>query len=101
MQKVERTRILGIGTALPERVVTNHDLRQVMDTSDEWIEQRTGIRERRHVAADCGASDLGKVAAERALRSANLDIAAIDLIVFATLSPDIDWPASACLLAAK
>lgn len=99
--RVERTRILGVGAALPERVVTNEDLCGVMDTSDEWIQQRTGIRERRHIASDCGATDLGKIAAEEALRTAGLGIEAIDLIVFATLSPDIDWPASACLLAAK
>jgi 3-oxoacyl-[acyl-carrier-protein] synthase III len=98
---VERTRILGVGRALPERVVTNEDLSRVMETSDEWIQQRTGIRERRHVAADCGATDLGKVAAEEALRAAGLAVSDVDMIVFATLSPDIDWPASACLLAAK
>ncbi|HZR80696.1 MAG TPA: beta-ketoacyl-ACP synthase III [Candidatus Binatia bacterium] len=98
---VLRSHILGIGTAVPDRVVTNDDLSRVMDTSDDWIQQRTGIRERRHVAADCGASDLGKIAAEEALRSAGLGVSDIDLIVFATLSPDIDWPASACLLASK
>jgi 3-oxoacyl-[acyl-carrier-protein] synthase-3 len=98
---IERTRILGVGRALPERVVTNDDLSRVMETSDDWIQQRTGIRERRHVADDCGASDLGKIAAEEALRAAGLAISDVDLIVFATLSPDIDWPASACLLAAK
>jgi len=98
---IERTRILGVGTALPDRVVANQDLVGRMDTSDEWIQQRTGIRERRHVTANCGASDLGKIAAEEALRSAGLRVADIGLIVFATLSPDIDWPASACLLAGK
>lgn len=96
-----RTRILGIGKALPEHVVRNDDLARVMETSDEWIQQRTGIRERRHVTANCGATDLGKIAAEEALRTAGLSIADIDLLVFATLSPDIDWPSCACLLAAK
>jgi 3-oxoacyl-[acyl-carrier-protein] synthase-3 len=94
-------RILGIGMAVPEHVVTNEMLARVMDTSDEWIQQRTGIRERRHITADCGATDLGKIAAEEALRAARLDIGDIDVIVFATLSPDIDWPSCACLLAAK
>lgn len=98
---VERTRILGIGRAVPERVVTNDDLARIMDTSDEWIQQRTGIRERRHIAANCGASDLAKLAAEEALARAGLAVGDLDLIVLATLSPDIDWPASACLLAAK
>ncbi|MEW6273354.1 MAG: beta-ketoacyl-ACP synthase III [Thermodesulfobacteriota bacterium] len=94
-------RILGIGKAVPERVVSNEMLSRVMDTSDEWIQQRTGIRERRHISSDCGATDLGKVAAEEALRAAGLGISDVDLIVFATLSPDIDWPSCACLLAAK
>lgn len=96
-----RARILGVGRAVPDRIVTNDDLGAVMETSDEWIQQRTGIRQRRHVGADCGATDLGRIAAEEALRHAGLAIDAIDMIVFATLSPDIDWPASAALLAAK
>ncbi len=98
---VARTHILGMGHAVPDNVVTNDDLAKVMDTSDEWVQQRTGIRERRHIVSDCGATDLGKIAAEQALDAAGLTIADIDLLVFATLSPDIDWPASATLLAAK
>ncbi len=87
--------------AVPDRVVTNDELSRRMETSDEWIQQRTGIRERRHVGGDCGASDLGRIAALRALEAAGLSVGAVDLIVFATLSPDVEWPASACLLAAK
>ncbi|MDG2303085.1 MAG: ketoacyl-ACP synthase III [Candidatus Binatia bacterium] len=98
---VERTHILGVGRAVPDNVVTNDDLSKLMDTSDEWVHQRTGIRQRHHIAADCSGTDLGKIAAEEALADAGLGIADIDLIVFATLSPDIDWPASAGLLAAK
>lgn len=98
---IARTRILGVGRAVPERVVTNDDLSQRMDTSDEWIQQRTGIRQRRHISADCGATDLGKLAAEEALRSGGLDASQIDLLIFATLSPDIDWPSCACLLTRK
>jgi len=98
---VARTRILGIGKAVPDNVVTNDALSQRMDTSDEWIQQRTGISQRHHITGDTGATDLGKVAAEEALRAAGLGIADVDLIVFATLSPDIDWPSCACLLAAK
>ena len=98
---IQRTHILGVGKAVPERVVTNDDLSRRMDTSDQWIQQRTGIRERHHIGSDCGASDLGRQAAEEALAEAGLGIADIDAIIFATLSPDIDWPASACLLAAK
>lgn len=101
MSDVSRTHILGVGRAVPDHLVTNDDLSRVMDTSDDWIQQRTGIRERRHIEADCGATDLGKLAADRALDAAGLRIEDVDLIVFATLSPDIDWPASAALLAAK
>jgi 3-oxoacyl-[acyl-carrier-protein] synthase-3 len=96
-----RSRILGVGTAVPPEVVTNEALSRRMDTSDEWIQQRTGIRERRHITSDTGAAELGARAAEAALAEAGLGIGEIDLIVFASLSPDIDWPASAGLLAAR
>jgi 3-oxoacyl-[acyl-carrier-protein] synthase-3 len=95
------SRIVGLGTCLPDHVVTNDDLTRVMDTTDEWIQQRTGIRERRHVTEDTGASDLGLVAAERALDQAGLRAGDVDLILFATLSPDYDFPATACVLARK
>jgi 3-oxoacyl-[acyl-carrier-protein] synthase-3 len=98
---VKRSHILGVGTALPPGIVTNDDLSRRMDTSDDWIQQRTGIRERRYVEADTGASELGARAAEAALAEAGLRIGDVDLILFATLSPDIDWPASAGLLAAR
>ena len=96
-----RNHILGIGHALPANVVTNDDLSERMDTSHEWIEQRTGICERRFIAEDCGGTDLGREAAEEALEKAGLSIDDVDLIIYATLSPDIEWPASAALLAAK
>ena len=98
---VSRTRILGVGRAVPERVVTNDDLSHRMDTTDEWIQQRTGIRQRRHIAQNTGATDLGKLAAEEALRSAGVSAQDVDLLIFATLSPDIDWPSCACLLTHK
>ena len=98
---IARTRILGVGRSVPERIVTNDDLSQRMDTSDEWIQQRTGIRQRHHISADCGATDLGKLAAEEALRAAGIDASQVDLLIFATLSPDIDWPSCACLLTRK
>lgn len=96
--KLTNSRIIGIGTCVPDRVVTNHDLSRLMDTSDEWIQQRTGIRERHYIAEDTGAADLSAVAARRALESAGLRAEQMDLIVFATLSPDFDFPASACVL---
>ena len=92
------SRIAGMGHYVPERVVTNDDLRQWMDTTDEWIVQRTGIRERRWVEGDVGAAELGERAAREALAEAGLTPGDIDLILFATLSPDLNCPGSACLL---
>jgi 3-oxoacyl-[acyl-carrier-protein] synthase-3 len=79
-------------------VVTNDDLTRLMETSDEWIQQRTGIRERRYSDGCTGAADMGAAAAEEAIARAGIPREAIDCIVFATLSPDVDMPASAFLL---
>lgn len=92
------SRILGMGHHVPERVVTNADLTKWMDTSDEWIVQRTGIRERHWVEGDVGATDLAEVAARAALEEAGLKTTDLDMIIFATLSPDLCFPGSACLL---
>ncbi len=92
------SRIVGLGRHLPERVVTNEDLTRVMETTDEWIQQRTGIQERRHIAEDTGAAELGLVAAREALQAAGRRADEMDLVLFATLSPDYDFPASACVL---
>jgi 3-oxoacyl-[acyl-carrier-protein] synthase-3 len=91
-------RILGTGGYLPEKVLTNHDLERMVDTTDAWIRERTGIVERR-IAADgetCG--DLAEGAARRALDAAGIDPGAIDLIVVATTTPDQIFPSNACLL---
>ena len=94
-------RIVGTGSYLPEKVVTNDDLARTVDTSDEWIRSRTGIRSR-HVAAQGQlASDLALPAAQRALQSAGVDAAAIDLIIVATTTPDIIFPSTACILQSK
>ena len=93
-----RSRILGLGHHLPERVVTNADLTRCMDTSDEWIQQRTGIRQRHFISADAGPADLAAPAAREALRAAGVAAADLDLILLGTLSPDVDFPASASLL---
>jgi 3-oxoacyl-[acyl-carrier-protein] synthase-3 len=98
---MRQARILGVGRHVPERVVTNDDLTHLMDTSDEWIRQRTGIRERRFSEGTAGAADLGHLAAREALERASVAVEDIDCIIFATLSPDVDMPASACLLQAK
>jgi len=100
---MRRTFIKGTGRYLPEHLVTNDDLSQWMDTSDEWIEQRTGIKQRYWVPEEggVGASDLGLEAAKIALDRAGWKPEDIDLIIFATLSPDIFFPGSGCLLQAK
>jgi 3-oxoacyl-[acyl-carrier-protein] synthase-3 len=82
-------------------VVTNDDLSSVMDTSDEWIQQRTGIRERHYSEGWTGAADMGAVAATEALERARMRAADVDCVIFATLSPDVDMPASACLLQSR
>ena len=98
-----RSVIKSTGRYLPERVVTNQDLTQRMETSDEWIRQRTGIEERRWVPEEgnVGASDLGFEASKIALKKAGWEAKDIDLIIFATLSPDIFFPGSGCLLQHK
>ena len=95
------SRIIGTGAYLPERVVSNADLQETIDTSDEWIVSRTGIRQR-HIAADGQhASDLALIAAQRALGAAGTAAAEIDLIIVATTTPDMTFPGTACVLQAK
>lgn len=90
--------ILGTGAYLPERVMTNADLEKMVDTSDEWIVSRTGIRERRIAAPDEASSDLAVKAAEKALQHAGISADDIDLIIVATVTPDMSFPATACLV---
>jgi 3-oxoacyl-[acyl-carrier-protein] synthase-3 len=92
------SRIVGTGSHLPDEVVTNHDLEQVMDTSDQWIRERTGIRERRKVADDQATSHLAEQACRNALEAAAADPAEIDLFVLGTTTPDLIFPSTACLL---
>jgi len=95
------SRIAGTGSYLPEKVLTNDDLAKFVDTSDEWIATRTGIRER-HVAAEGEAtSDLAFHAATRAMEAAGVAAAEIDLIIVGTTTPDIIFPSTACLLQAR
>ncbi len=93
--------ILGTGFYVPEKVVTNDDLAQIMDTSDEWIRERTGIRERRYAGDGIGPADLAKPASEAAIADAGLENSDIDMIIFATLSPDVYFPGSGCMLQTK
>ena len=96
-----RTAFVAMGTHVPERVVTNAELTKYMETSDEWIQQRTGIRERRWVADGVGASDLAYEATKKALDKAGWKPEDIEAIVYATLSPDHNFPGDACFLQAK
>lgn len=89
------TRILGVGSYSPERIVTNAELAQSVDTSDEWIVQRTGIKSRHIAAEDERTSDLATHAATAALANAGVDAQSIDLIVLATATPDYTFPATA------
>lgn len=89
------TRIMGVGSYSPERIVTNDELAQSVDTSDEWIVQRTGIKSRHIAAEDERTSDLATHAAKAALANAGVDAQSIDLIVLATATPDYTFPATA------
>jgi 3-oxoacyl-[acyl-carrier-protein] synthase-3 len=93
--------VLSTGFFVPERVITNNDLAQWMDTSDEWIQQRSGIVERRWVEGELGSSDLAKLATERALEAAGMKASDLDCIILATLSPDHFFPGSGVFLQRK
>ena len=95
------SRIIGTGSYLPPRVVTNDELAKRLDTSDAWIRERTGIRQRHIAEASQASSDLALEASHRALDAAGLKAADIDLIIVATSTPDFIFPSTACLLQAK
>ena len=92
------SRITGTGSYLPEKVLTNHDLEKIMDTSDEWIRDRTGIYKRHIAGGDETTCDLAEIAETRAMEAAGRTPRQIDLIVFATTTPDRVFPSTACLL---
>ncbi len=96
-----KTRIAGVGSYLPEQVLTNYDLEKMVETSHDWIVQRTGIVHRHKVAEGEGTSDLVVKAAERALKDANLTAQDLDLIIVATVSGDYRMPATACIVQTK
>ena len=98
MTTTVRVGIAGTGSAVPERVMTNDDFAKIVDTSDEWIVQRTGIRERRYVAEGQNTSHLATEAAERALADAGVDASDLDLILIGTLTADYLMPSVACLV---
>lgn len=92
--------IIGTGSALPEKRLTNDELSRMVDTNDEWIVQRTGIRERRIAGAGESTATLGTAAARRAIESAGLEPKDIDLIICATITPEMVFPSTACFIGA-
>ena len=96
MTQLRHATITGTGSYLPERVVTNFDIEKMVDTSDEWIRQRTGITERRIAEDDVATSDLCVHAARWAIKNANIDPLDIEMILVATVTPDTFFPSTAC-----
>ena len=97
----KRIRILGTGSFVPERILSNFDLEKILSTNDEWIYKRTGIKERRIAAPDVNASDLAKEASLRAMEMAGISMDELDLIIMTTMTPDTACPAGANWLEAK
>jgi len=96
---MKRSQIRGVGHYVPENVVTNHDLMQIIDTSDEWIRERTGIRERRYFNPDKDTvAGMAANASRMALERAGMQAQEVDFIVFATITPDYFFPGSGVLL---
>jgi 3-oxoacyl-[acyl-carrier-protein] synthase III len=98
MGKRIAAKITGVAAYVPPRVVTNHDLEKIVDTTDEWIRTRTGIRERHYADPGVASSDLGTEAAKRLLAAKRISPEEIELIVVATVTPDMLFPATACLI---
>ena len=101
MCQTKKAGIIGLGKYLPEKVLTNKDLEKMVDTTDEWITSRTGIKERRIAHKDEATSDMATAAAKMALNQAHLKPEDIDLIIVATITPDMFFPATACLVQEK
>jgi 3-oxoacyl-[acyl-carrier-protein] synthase III len=91
-------KITGTGSYLPKKIVTNKDFEAILDTSDEWIYARTGIRKRHVIAEDESASSMAEIAANKAIQAAGINASDIDLIIVGTSSPDRVFPSTACLL---
>ncbi len=98
---MKKARIVGTGSYVPEKVLNNQDLERMVETSDEWIVTRTGMKERRIARADEYTSDMGVIAAQRALENAGISPDEVDLILVATLTPDFTFPSTACLIQAR
>ena len=98
MNRSVRSKLTGTGMYVPERVVTNADLAKLMDTTDEWIQQRTGIKERRYITPGQTPVDLAAPACEMALEQAGLKATDLDFILLATLSPQHEFPGTSFFL---
>ena len=98
---MEHSSIVGTGSYLPTRILTNADLENLVDTTEEWIKSRSGIEARHIAAVDETSADMGYLAAQRALDAAQLSPDKIDLIIVATCTPDKMFPSTACLIQAK
>ena len=101
MANLVRAKISALGTHVPPRLLTNADLEKMVETSNQWIIERTGIRQRHIAAPDEKTSDLALAAAREALTAAGLAPAAVDMIVLATTTPDMVFPSTACILQDK
>ncbi|BDU50378.1 beta-ketoacyl-ACP synthase III [Haliovirga abyssi] len=101
MKKLKSVGIVGLGSYLPEKVLTNKDLEKIVDTTDEWIKSRTGIEERRIAAKEEATSDLAIKAAKKALEDANVSPEEIDLVIVSTITPDFAFPATAAIVQDK
>ena len=93
--------ITGTGAYAPANVVTNDDMAKVVDTSDEWIRSRSGISERRFAADGESTSDMAVAAAAQAIDAAGIDRSEIDLVIVATMTPDMPFPSTACIVQSK
>src|SRR5215831_4393035 len=98
MAMLHRSRLLGIGMSVPSRVVTNHDLARMMETTNEWIIERTGIEERRWVSEGETGATLAAAASKQAIERAGLTPRDVDMIILATLSPDFNFPGTGVFL---
>ncbi|MDP2938235.1 MAG: beta-ketoacyl-ACP synthase III [Candidatus Omnitrophota bacterium] len=98
---MKKVGIIGVGEYLPKKILTNADLEKMVDTSDEWITTRTGIKERRIASSQEATSDLATNAAKEALKDARLKPQDLDLIIIATITPDMQFPSTACLVQAN
>ncbi|MCK4305771.1 MAG: ketoacyl-ACP synthase III [Candidatus Eisenbacteria sp.] len=98
---ITRSRVFGTGMAVPDHIITNEYLSTIVDTSDEWIRTRTGMKERRQVRPDQAASDLAIPASQQALEEAGLSPQDLDMIIVATISPDTLFPSTACIIQDK